>query len=145
MGGAHLGAQTQSGRWVFGIEGTYDAMDFTESNSLVSASVDNLFTVTGRIGFAMDQWLAYVKGGYATAQIGVSEFVTPSSSDEYHSGWVVGSGLDYKIHKNLALGLEYNYIDLGSETHSIIGGYDLDPGSIHAFSARLTFLLNPNR
>jgi opacity protein-like surface antigen len=29
--------------------------------------------------------------------------------------WIVGAGLEYKVTRNISLGVEYNYIDLGGE------------------------------
>ena len=38
----------------------------------LQVKLDHLYTVTGRLGYTYDNWLAYVKGGYATADIDVT-------------------------------------------------------------------------
>lgn len=57
------------------------------------------------------------------------------------------------VSKNVIVGFDYSYINLGSETHRVsqaehnsspeywTESLDVDPSSIHAVSARLTFLL----
>jgi len=199
LAGGHIGVQHQHGNWVFGIEGTYDAMNLDGSSSSewsfddtvctfnsngqricngpsgsgtqsLRTEIDHLVTITGRVGYAWDRWLAYVKGGYARAEVGVSAQVAGSlgncinsacfgdslsvsgSSKKDHDGWTVGAGGEYLIHKNVALGFEYDYIKLTSEAHVVDGNsgfaspaslmIDVDPDAIHAVSARLSILLN---
>jgi opacity protein-like surface antigen len=77
-------------------------------------------------------------------------------SDKRHDGWVVGGGIEKMIYPNLTLGVEYNYIDLSSRTHSVDaplnignfaqvpGGFKVrvDPDAIQTVTLRLNFLLN---
>ena len=202
MGGGHLGVQFQHGNWIFGAEGTYDKMDadasssanwdfgigkchvdflcvFTDGEQALKTEIDDLWTLTGRMGYAWGRWMAYVKGGYARAEISMASnidgevgacifYYCPSiglgfsgSSKEDHDGWVLGAGTAYMVHKNVTLGVDYSYIDLDSETHTVKGtksidfghagghnsgkshGLEVDPDAIHSVSARLTFLFGP--
>jgi outer membrane immunogenic protein len=123
-GGAQVGWQRQWGTWVFGIEGTYSALSFDTNkvSPLIdgltrSVDVSNIFTLTGRLGYAYEQWLAYIKGGWANADISASYnfagVVTSTSGRE--NGWTAGIGIDYAIHPNLFVGVEYNYLSFRSD------------------------------
>jgi opacity protein-like surface antigen len=37
------------------------------------------------------------------------------SLDQWRNGWIAGTGLEYKVARNIGLGLEYSFIDLGSQ------------------------------
>jgi outer membrane immunogenic protein len=123
-GGAQIGWQRQWNTWVFGIEGAYTALSF-DTNAVSplipgltrSVEVNNIFTLTGRVGYAYEQWLAYAKGGWASADISASYSfggVTTTTSGR-NNGWTAGVGIDYAIHPNLFLGVEYNYLSFRSD------------------------------
>jgi outer membrane immunogenic protein len=83
------------------------------------ARVQALGLLSGRLGYAWDRALFYVKAGGALAnekyvfQIpGVSLSVTPTDT---RLGWLVGAGVEYGLTANWSVKLEYNYIDLGTE------------------------------
>ncbi len=168
MYGGHLGVQWQHGNWVFGVEGTYDKTELEGSSSAkfefgkihscgnpcriglaaegtqaLKTEIDNLWTLTGRMGYAWDRWLVYVKGGYARAEIDMASNIDTDieacfgsciefgvgfsgSSEEDHHGWVVGAGTAYMVHKNVMLGFDYSYIDLESKKHTVDGAVALD-------------------
>ena len=123
-GGAHIGWQKQWGNTVAGVEVSYTALngDVTSHvNALgvpvaMSTEVSNLVLVTGRLGYAQDNMLAYLKAGYASADVDFAfRFAVPatgSSSSEREHGWTAGVGLEYGIRDNIILGLEYNYVRL---------------------------------
>jgi outer membrane immunogenic protein len=78
-------------------------------------------TVTGRFGYSFGQWLPYVKGGVAAAQMtsplqnGLVSGFTRSSSER--SGWTAGVGFEYQLSTKWSLGLEYLYTDLGGSSN----------------------------
>ena len=83
------------------------------------ADINTVATVTGRFGFASDQWLLYGKAGWAGAQVNFSGRNTALqdsfSFDNWRNGWTLGAGLEYKISRNMSLGVEYSFIDLDGE------------------------------
>jgi outer membrane immunogenic protein len=85
---------------------------FFPTSDNYTADVDLLTTVTGRVGYARDKWLAYTKGGWAGADIELTLFDhgTPvrANSSDWANGWTVGGGGEYAICKNLSLGVEYD-------------------------------------
>ena len=92
---------------------------FFPTSDTYTADVDLLTTVTGRVGYARDKWLAYAKGGWAGADIELTLFDhgTPvrANSSDWANGWTVGGGGEYSICKNLSLGVEYDYAELDKD------------------------------
>ena len=126
IGGGQIGYNQQFGAVVLGAEATLsgDALsdDFRSLKSptvTYSTDVNRIATVTGRLGVAAGQWLVYAKAGWAGARVDVAgrDTVGPDSFsfDEWRNGWTSGAGLEYKVARNIGLGLEYSYIDLGSQ------------------------------
>lgn len=161
--GAQIGYLRQSGRWVFGGEVAFSGGFDDGANivplaglpvGVVETDIDWLLTVTARLGYSWDRWLAYVKGGYAAARISVHTddnipFDFVSSTTDVHHGWTVGAGLEYAVSPNVTFGVEYNYVDLGGDVSAPIittfdgsalgtARSDVDT-SIHTVMARLNF------
>lgn len=174
LAGGHIGLQHQFGRWVLGVEASFTGGDVDgtsstgfsgmagnwlanaewEGEASTRTKISQLFTATGRLGYAWERWMGYVKGGYASAEVGVHSdvagegracifmlgcrdfgFAASSSSSKRHDGWTVGAGFEYMLRPDVILGLEYNYIDLGARGHSgsgeayfDIGPHEMDGG-----------------
>lgn len=191
LAGGHAGLQGQFGRLVLGVEASFTggrlrgssttafdgALGFPpaigaiwDGETTSTTKVGEIFTATGRLGYAFDRWLGYVKGGYASAKVSSASLTGvdvsgcfggcapigsgsgSTSSEARHHGWVVGGGFEYMINPNVTFGIEYNYIDLGGETHNGVttitvpnvgsGAFDsstrVDVDAIHAVYARLS-------
>ena len=165
VGGVHAGIQRQFGTWVAGIEVAYTSGPGTQTEERVnlwapnvgslSADIGPILTVSGRLGYDFGGLLAYVKAGYATADISLkaNDGVPPNYgfdvSDRAH-GFIVGAGGEIELGKNIFFGLEYNYISLKHDfTTPVVvlsSGAPLGPTStsnvdtdIHSFLARLTY------
>jgi outer membrane immunogenic protein len=133
--GGQIGFLRQNGSFVYGLEASLSGSEINgSSRSTYDAEDDNfktdirlLATVTVRLGYARDRWLAYVKGGWAGADVETTlwdytePYVGTYKTSEWHNGFTVGGGLEYAIRDNIILGLEYAYIDLGSATHNRSG------------------------
>ena len=126
FGGAQMGYNQQFGNIVVGVEATLSGGSLSDNfHSAVdpaqfyATDISTIVTVTGRLGLAVDQWMLYAKGGWAGASVDVSGRNTNTldrfSFDDWRSGWTVGTGFEYKIARNISLGVEYSFIDLGSE------------------------------
>src|SRR5262249_23336993 len=80
IGGGQLGYNFQYNRLVFGIDGSASAADFDRSfaspyfpaTDVWSSRLTWLTTVTGRVGYGFDNWLPYVKGGFAAGNVETS-------------------------------------------------------------------------
>jgi outer membrane immunogenic protein len=120
--GGQLGYRWQWNQLVLGVEGTGAWANLTQdvlkgsATEFATLKIKSLYTVTGQAGWAMNQWLFYVKGGWAGAH---SEQdlnfpgVATASNSQSNSGWTVGGGIDYAVWQNLILGVEYDHFDLG--------------------------------
>ena len=132
IAGGHIGIQHQWGQIVVGLEASYSGTLADRENSTgacpnpafsCEAALRAVFTVGGRLGFAPShQWLIYVSGGYASAWIDTATFnvATGNQFDKTsarHEGWYVGGGLDWALHGNWLLGVEYQHLFLDSDTH----------------------------
>jgi outer membrane immunogenic protein len=125
--GGHIGYNYQINNVVLGIEGAISWSDIGKSDVISpyypesdtwETKVDWFGTVTPRIGYAFDRALVFAKGGLAFGK--VANYVQDGSdyvdSSDTRFGWTVGAGLQYALTNNVLLGVEYNYVDLGSYT-----------------------------
>jgi outer membrane immunogenic protein len=118
-----------AGAWVFGVEGNFDwtGLNATLQNPVIAITQGHvklhwLGTATGRIGYAVDRSLLYVKGGAAWADVkststfGGAIFAGPDSST--NSGWTLGGGWEYAFAPNWSAKIEYDYVHLSDSFNS---------------------------
>ena len=126
LGGGQIGCNYQyANNWVFGIEGAGSAADLTGNRitfngKSLSAKTDWLASVTGRVGYAVDQWLFYVKGGAAWAGDHFRIAETGGAPDIYNLsqtrlGGTVGVGAEYAFWTKWSARIEYNFYAFGSD------------------------------
>ena len=127
LGGVQLGYNWQFSSYVLGIQGD---ISFTDMNAttlaplLATMTVGNdtkwISTLTGRVGYAWDKTLWYVKGGGAWVHnhYGAMDNTIPAGffATSTRTGYVVGAGLEYALAPNWSAFLEYNYIELSDKT-----------------------------
>ena len=120
IGGGQLGCQMQASSFVFGVEGTWSGTDLKQTNKSVvdplrnrTFKLDEIATVTGRLGVAFDRWMIYGKGGWADGRIDTFALNTATNVsidlNAWQSGWTVGGGIEWMMWQNLVLGAEFNY------------------------------------
>jgi outer membrane immunogenic protein len=124
LGGAQAGCDYQfAGGFVIGIQGDYAWTDAKGSNvNLVvpfvtdHTRIKSLGTVTGRIGYAWERFLGYVKGGGAWErdEYAITTATSVDSAAETRGGWTIGVGGEYAFTNFLSGFAEYNYYDFGS-------------------------------
>jgi opacity protein-like surface antigen len=139
-----IGAQAGCNRaigdwWVIGIEGGWLSNPMNEHNTkpgffpgpfpfseVVTTNIQSIASVTGRLGVAPSaNWLLYGKGGYAAARIDTSGSITPALGDDeldftttnWHNGWTAGAGFEYRLFRNVTVGLEYDYYRFDNVQH----------------------------
>lgn len=92
------------------------------SDTHTSFDTDWAGTARLRAGVAASDFLFYVTGGYAVANIDVRAFdrAAPTLMDVTgggtESGWVAGGGVEWRVQSNLSVGLEYLHYDFGTVT-----------------------------
>jgi outer membrane immunogenic protein len=126
IGGGQIGYNWQMSALVFGIQADYDWSGASGSNAdlVIVANtnrsrIKSLASVTGRIGFAMDRALLYVKGGGAWARDDYDSFVTATgvavaNASQSRSGWTLGGGLEYAFLGTWSGFIEYDYYGFGT-------------------------------
>jgi len=160
--GGQAGWQGQWGNVVAGVEVSYSGLDLSDTSTALlvgnrtrTSEINDLFLATVRLGYAADRWLAYVKGGYANADVDFSSNVAStgvltSSSGEREGGWVLGGGLAYALTQTVSFGVEYNFVHLNIDdrTQSNPGGFCTVPctvtgpeADIHSITARVNVRL----
>jgi opacity protein-like surface antigen len=127
--GGQAGFDLQKGHTVFGVQADASATSLRGENTCFSGLggvncqrvVNALGTVTGRVGYAWDRSLGYVKAGGALADVayslnGNTNAVTlgTASSSATTVGWTAGGGLEYALTDCWSTMLEYDYIGLSS-------------------------------
>jgi len=109
---------------------TADAVNnlaFLTTGYLDQSNIKNLASVTGRVGYAWDRFLGYVKGGGAWEKDDYIWFLnaTPGialTGSETRGGWTVGVGGEYAFTDWLTGFVEYDYYGMGTRNQSFLGG-----------------------
>src|SRR5204862_8057465 len=125
LGGIQGGCNYQAAGWVFGAQADFDWTNAMGSHpdpffiGLTDRSrTRSLSSVTGRIGYAWDRLLGYVKAGgawerddyWATTII----LGTAYTARETRTGVSIGIGGEYAFTNFLSGFVEYNYFDFGT-------------------------------
>jgi outer membrane immunogenic protein len=137
IGGMQTGCDYKfAGGFLIGIQGDYGWTDAKGSHASLRefgvsyhSDVESLASITGRIGYAWDRLLGYVKGGGAWEGVDYSASTiligTAYRSSDTRSGWTIGAGGEYAITKSLSGFVEYDYYNLGTSdirfTPQIVG------------------------
>ena len=135
FGGMQAGYNWQRERIVFGIETDFQFSDgrdrafgsYSGDPAFIGgtrSSLDWFGTVRGRLGFVAGRALIYATGGLAYADVDVSQFAIDSATgnsvafrhNDTELGYTVGGGLEYALTPNWSMKVEYQYVDLGSQT-----------------------------
>lgn len=135
LAGVQVGCNIQvGGGWVFGVQGDYAFTDAEGSNVdsfgfTNRSKIESLSSVTGRVGYAWDRFLGYVKGGGAWEQDNYDTSiggVVQGTASETRSGWTVGVGGEYAFTPNVTWFVEYNYYDFGTRANTFSNGDIID-------------------
>jgi len=136
LGGGQVGFNYQVASWVLGAEAQFSWADLEGKDNCVIASpialvncrtkVDWLGTVAGRLGFAFDRTMVFVKGGGAWVHdnYDTSFFATPFPNihvEDTRWGWMFGTGVEHAFFGNWSAKVEYDYLDFGTRTTAFPG------------------------
>jgi outer membrane immunogenic protein len=148
LGGAQLGANYEFVPWVVGIEGSWTDSSISGSTLLSCPSCVNptasttvltpqeRFTsqalwfaaLTGRVGYAANDWLFYAKAGGAWMHVDYTEDLLANSGatantqslTDNRTGFTVGLGIEFGLTENLSGKIEYNFYDFGSRNYNFL-------------------------
>jgi len=137
IGGAQLGANYEFAPWVVGIEGTWTDSAIS-GNTLIGTTSGGFpqerFTsqaqwfaaLTGRVGYAANDWLFYAKAGGGWMHVRYTEdLLVPGGATattqvftDNRTGFTVGAGIELGLVENLSAKIEYDFYDFGSKNYN---------------------------
>jgi outer membrane immunogenic protein len=143
IGGVQVGCNYQfAGNWVIGLQADYGWADARGSHIdplqtflTDSSRTSSLGSVTGRVGYAWDRFLGYVKGGWAWERDTYQSYVTAapatvfSTGGETRNGGTIGVGGEYAFTDWLTGFVEYDYYFFGTRTvtqTTLVGPVNVD-------------------
>lgn len=126
VGGGHIGYNFQVDQFVFGLEGDVEDTNFNgngTSNGNTWANTtraDIEASIRARAGLAWNQFLIFVTGGGAWANLHVSAQNPPgvfyAGENFGRFGWTGGGGVEYALDPNWSILLEDRFTDYGRYT-----------------------------
>src|SRR5262245_2895238 len=138
-GGGQIGCDYQfAGGWVIGFRNMFDGTtvnrdhNFFDPATLTAATANFktqwFDTLTGRIGYSWAQvagtgWMIYAQGGVAWAHSSANLTLNGASLVDFgktSSGWTAGGGVEWMFAPGWSAFLEGNYMDFGSNDHTVI-------------------------
>ena len=137
LGGIYGGYNYQINQIVLGVDGDYtwarltgSARDISSVNGNTAAesnAVNWISTVTGRLGYAANNWLFFAKGGWASAGFGASSVTTTpagafsgmTTSSETRNGWIAGGGVEWGLAAHWSAKLEYDYVKFNTAVFNV--------------------------
>jgi outer membrane immunogenic protein len=169
LGGAQIGANYEFVPWVVGVEGSWTDSAISGS-TLIPCSVSGpclvgathvaqeRFTshalwfaaLTGRAGYAANDWLFYAKAGGAWLHVSYTEDLIavggPTAGSQVISdnrtGFTAGAGIEFGLVENLSGKIEYDFYGFGSKNYN----FNFTPVSVrsnlHALTAGLNYRFN---
>jgi outer membrane immunogenic protein len=167
IGGAQLGANYEFAPWVVGVEGSWTDSAISGSTLIGCVGVCKIppaptsfgserFTshalwfaaLTGRAGYAANDWLFYAKAGGAWMRVSYTEDLLTSSVgvpavtqviNDNRTGFIVGAGIEFGLVENLSGKIEYDFYDFGSKNYNF---NTITPVSVKSDLHTLTVGLN---
>jgi outer membrane immunogenic protein len=184
IGGGQIGANYEFVPWVFGVEGSFtdSAIDgstlitcsgcvvqvpapppATPGTTIPETLSQERFTsqaqwfaaVTGRLGYAANDWLFYAKAGGAWMEVRYTEDllsaglgavqIPPGTTvktqvlTDNRAGFTVGAGIELGLVENLSAKIEYDFYDFGSKNYPF---HAITPVSVKSDLHTLTVGLN---
>jgi outer membrane immunogenic protein len=130
LAGGQIGANYQfAGGLLLGAEVAWDWANLTDTlvgtvpfDYTVTTNISSIGSVAGRIGYAMDRWLVYARGGWAWA--GSQRIFDPSGGGYYSdnqtlSGWTAGLGVEYAFTNNLIGRLQVDHYQFNNAVYEL--------------------------
>ena len=139
LGGFQLGWNWQFARhWLLGVEGEVSWSSIEARTNYINTATavtlqsdyNNMQTLAARVGYVQGPLLTYVKAGGAFTSIqyamsaagGVNGSATVNAE---RSGWMFGTGIEYKLSRAWSAKAEYSFLDFGTDT---VGSNLIAPG-----------------
>jgi outer membrane immunogenic protein len=131
LAGGYVGLNYQVNQFVVGIESDFSWANLIGSEAdpspltgVVNHDTEQvrwIATLTGRLGYAVDNWMFFGKGGAAMARFngnGNIPTVATNTSTTTREGWTVGTGIEWGFAVHWSAKLEYDYVDFGTANYT---------------------------
>ena len=130
--GGQIGYNWQAGNWVFGVEAQGNWADLSGSNVSLGfpaftnrSRIDGIGLFTGRVGYAWNNALLYVKGGAAVVSDKYNYYLTATGANvgtasETRWGGTVGAGVEFGFAPNWSVAFEYDHIFLNDRNITFV-------------------------
>jgi len=137
LGGGYAGYNYQINQFVVGIDGDYSWASLKGSgtnHSPVTAGVITntndtvkwIASLTGRVGYAMNNWMSFGKAGWAWAGFSDSSSTfnaagansSNATASSTRNGWTVGTGVEWGFAPHWSAKLECDYVKLNDSTYT---------------------------
>jgi outer membrane immunogenic protein len=166
IGGGQVGFNYQISNVVLGVEADFDWASNNNNTGNGAVIAGDTFQVTsnntwittlaGRLGYAADRFLFYVKGGggwIGNSGFTVTNVTTNTSvitSGATDSGWLIGGGGEWAFNDNWSARIEYDYLGLNNRsltvapTVPVIGGdvFTLHDRNVQMVTVGVNYRLN---
>ena len=140
LGGGQIGVNWTRNSLLLGAEADFTWTDLKDTASAGAGFAHTVHThwlslVTGRVGYAVNQYLLYAKGGAAFANernklVNTTTGQWSESGTTTQYGWTVGAGFEYAINPNWSARLEYDYVALPSRDLNLHGALGTQPATV---------------
>ena len=148
-----------AGGWVIGTRNMFDGTSLSTDRTFIDPvsglggtanfHVRWFDALTGRLGYAFaPSWLLYGQGGVAwvksSTDIALAGFDF-GSLDKTRTGWTAGGGVEWMFAPNWSAFLEGNYMDFGSNDHTVFDPVNCTAGctfNTHAKAATVLVGVN---
>ena len=146
-------------RFLIGAFADYTFGDYESSHALplgdrIDLTLDDIWSVGGRIGFVRCCTLFYAMAGYTSGDASMATLLHDES--DRLDGYFIGAGIEHNLHRGLFLRAEYRYSDFGDlsskyydEPCAACGGFfseDLDSDfDMHTFQIGLVYKFGRER
>ncbi len=182
IGGGQIGANYEFAPWVLGVEGSWTDSAISGSTLIPCAACSvsiplpamtdmaipqERFTshalwvaaVTGRVGYAANDWLFYAKGGGAWMHVSYTEdllaggnaadkipsgaTVATQDTSDTRTGFTVGVGIELGLVENVSAKIEYDFFDFGTKNYNFAAITPVSVRSdLHALTVGLNYKFN---
>lgn len=173
IGGAQIGANYEFAPWVIGVEGSWTdsaitggtvigctgagGCKFGPTPTLIASerftSAAHWFAaLTGRAGYAANDWLFYAKAGGAWMRVNYTEDLlaqgngataTTQVISDNRTGFTVGAGVEIGLVENISAKIEYDFYDFGSKNYNFTSITPVSVKSdVHALTVGFNYKFN---
>jgi outer membrane immunogenic protein len=167
IGGAQIGANYEFVPWVVGLEGSWTDSAIN-GNTLIgcvgpcatgtiaqerfTSQAEWFAALTGRFGYAANDWLFYGKVGGAWMNVRYTEDLLTTGAPvtaatqvltDNRTGFTVGAGIEFGLVENLSAKVEYDFYDFGSKNYNFNAITPVSVGSnLHTIIVGLNYKFN---